>query len=153
MIYDLLKNRTIYQNAHKGLDLGLAFLADTDFSKLEDGRYDIDGDRVFANVMHYETKVENPTPEVHQAYIDIQYVIEGEELIGVAPLCEMEELAVDCPEGGDIWLYRGKTQPLTLGRGRFLAVWPEDAHAPGIAPDGKPAPARKCVVKVLVDMD
>lgn len=151
MIYDTLAHRAAYAGAHPGLDLGLKFLAETDFSQLEDGRYELDGERVFANVMRYETKPANDLPEAHRKYIDVQYLIEGEELIGVAPLEEME--GVDSQPGPDCWLYRGRTQKLTVTGDRFLAVWPQDAHAPGIAPDGRGAPARKCVVKVLVELD
>ena len=81
--------------------------------------------------------------------MDIQYVFEGRELIGVGPLEEMGDVAEARPEG-DIWLHRaGRLDYLTLEKGRFIALWPCDAHAPGIAA-GEPAPARKCVVKVLL---
>lgn len=151
MIYDTLDNREIYRNVHPGVAMGLDFLAATDFSKLEDGRYELDGDKVFANLMTYETRVANDLPEAHKDYIDIQFLVEGVELIGVAPLDEMD--GVDSQPGPDCWLYRGKTEKLTIGGGRFLAVWPKDAHAPGIDPAGVGAPARKCVVKVKVVMD
>lgn len=149
MIYDLLKNRDLYDGVHPGVAKGLRFLAETDLSSLPDGRYEIDGARVFANIMTYETKQANPTPEAHREYIDIQYPFEGEELIGVAPLKEMTDVAEARPEG-DIWLYHGPVEYVTIGRGRFIAVWPEDAHAPGVAPGGQPAAARKCVIKVHV---
>lgn len=149
MIYDTLENREIYRKVHPGVALGLDFLAGTDFSQLEDGRYELDGDRVFANLMRYETKPANELPEAHREYIDIQFLVEGRELIGVAPLDEME--GVDSQPGPDCWLYRGNSEKLTVTGRRFLAVWPEDAHAPGIDPDGVGAPARKCVVKVKVE--
>ena len=77
MIYDTLENREIYRKVHPGVALGLDFLAKTDFSKLEDGRYELDGDRVFANLMSYETKPANELPEAHREYIDIQFLVEG----------------------------------------------------------------------------
>ena len=77
------------------------------------------------------------------------YLIEGEELVGVGALERMTEVVEARPEG-DIWLHRGPVDYVTIGQGRFVAVWPGDAHAPGIATDGVPKPARKCVVKVLV---
>lgn len=150
MIYDLLTHIDQYDGIHPGVMQGLRFLRETDFSALADGRYELDGTNVFANVMSYNTKERNSTPESHRAYIDIQYVIEGEELIAVAPLEDMTGVAEAHPER-DLWLNNGSAEPLTLARGRFIALWPCDAHAPGIAPNGVPAPARKCVVKVSVE--
>lgn len=149
VICDTLDNIRLYDGLQPEVVRGLRYLAETDFSRLPDGRQDIDGDSVFANLLRYETKEANDTPEAHRAYIDIQYLIEGEELVGVAPLSAMTDVAEAHPER-DLWLYHGPTQPLTIGRGRFLVLWPDDAHAPGIAVDGRPAPCRKCVVKVRV---
>ena len=149
MIYDTLDNIHLYEGVQPGVVRGLRYLAETDFSKVPDGRQEIDGDDVFANVMSYETKVVNDTPEAHREYIDIQFLITGEELVGVGPLGEMTDEAEAHPER-DLWLYHGPTQPLTIGKGRFLVLWPSDAHAPCIAVDGKPAAARKCCVKVRV---
>lgn len=150
MIYDILENRALYDTVHPGVARGLRYLAETDFSKLPDGRQEIDGDRVFANLQSYETKPVNETPEGHKEYIDIQYLISGVELVGVAPLNTMTDVAEAHPER-DLWLYHGSSEPLTIGNGRFLALWPGDAHAPCIAVDGIPAAARKCVVKVRVN--
>lgn len=149
MIYDILKNNHLYAGLQPGIVRGLAYLAETDFSKLADGRHEIDGDDVFASLQSYTTKTANDTPEAHREYIDIQYLIEGEELVGVAPLGDMTDVAEAHPER-DLWLYHGPTETLTIGKGRYLVLWPGDAHAPCIAVDGKPMPCRKCVVKVRV---
>lgn len=149
MIYDTLEHIHLYDGLQPEVVLGLRYLAETDFSALPDGRQNIDGDNIFANLMRYDTKETNDLPEAHQAYIDIQYLIEGEELVKVAPLAQMGGVAEAHPER-DLWLYHGPAQPLTIGKGRFLVLWPGDAHAPGIAASGVPAPVRKCVVKVRV---
>lgn len=88
-------------------------------------------------------------PEAHRKYIDIQYLIEGEELIGVAPLASMERVAEAAPER-DIWFYEGETAKLPLSGGRFAILFPQDAHAPCIAA-GECRPVRKVVVKVAVE--
>lgn len=85
MIYDTLENIHLYDGIQPGVVRGLRFLAETDFSKLADGRHEIDGDDVFANLMSYDSRAVNDTPEAHRAYIDIQYLISGVELVGVAP--------------------------------------------------------------------
>ena len=62
-------------------------------------------------------------------------------------------LQVEARPEGDIWFYRGPLSTILLSGRRFTALWPGDAHAPGIAVDRKPAPCRKCVVKVRVDWE
>lgn len=146
MIYDTLEHWAQYQQVHPGVAAGLRFLATTDLAALADGRYEIDGDRVFANVMGYTTKEDTPTPERHEKFADIFYLLEGEELVGVCPVEELGEVTMANPDG-DIWLHQGSTVRLPLGSGRFMVFFPGDGHAPGIAP-GAPAHARKCVVKV-----
>ena len=148
MIYDTLAHAGQYMGVHPILDKALTFLRSADFSSLPDGRQEIDGDNVFANVMSYTTLADNPTPENHKKYADVFYLLEGEEEVGVCPLEEVGELVDGRPEN-DIWLHRGQTVRVPLGGGRFLVLFPGDAHAPSIGPHG-PAPARKCVVKVRV---
>ena len=149
MIHDTLTHIFRYEGIHPGVLKGLQFLRDTDFSALPDGRVDIDGENVFANVMTVETKEANDTPEAHKKYIDIQYLISGREHIDVGPLEAMEEEVEARPEG-DIWFYHGKLDRITIGDGRYAVLFPGDAHAPCIAV-GAPETVRKVVVKVLAD--
>lgn len=148
MIYDTLAHAAQYKGLHPGLDKALDFLCTTDLAALPDGRQDIDGDAVFANIMSYTTLADNQTPENHKKYADVFYLLDGEEAVGVTPLEEVGELVKEYPER-DVWLHEGKTVRLPLGGGRFVVFFPGDAHAPSIGPNG-PAPARKCVVKVRV---
>ena len=148
MIYDTLAHNSRYEGIHPGVVRGLKFLAETDFSKLEDGRVEIDGDNLFANIMTVDTKPANHTPEAHRKYIDIEYLISGHESIGVGPLEEMDE--VEARPQNDIWFYHGNLVRVVIGNGRYTVHFPGDVHAPGIAV-GKPSQVRKCVVKVLAD--
>ena len=152
MIYDTLDHLEAYRGVHPGVMRGLELLRDTDFSQWEDGRHEIDGERLFILLQSYETKPENDTPEAHRKYIDIQYLLSGQEQMGVGPLEEMTEEVEARPEG-DIWFYHGPLSTILLSGHRFTALWPGDAHAPGIAVDRKPAPCRKCVVKVRADWE
>ena len=148
MIYGTIEHWQRYEGLSPALEKGLRFLAETDFDSVGPERIEIDGDEVFASVQSYETKPDNDTPEAHRKYADIQYLIDGEEYIGVAPLETMTE-EVEAHSERDIWLYHGSTDRVRIGNGRFAVLFPEDAHAPCIAVD-QPAPARKCVVKVRV---
>lgn len=148
MIYDSLKHLEAYQGIHPGVLRGLELIRNTDFSGMEDGRHEIDKDNLFIMLQSYETKPKNDTPEAHKKYIDIQYLISGEEKIGVGPLEEMAEETEAHPER-DIWFYHGPCSEILLSGDKFVVLWPGDAHAPCIAVDA-PAPCRKCIVKVRV---
>ena len=148
MIFDSLNHIEAYKGIHPGVYKGLCLLRDTDFSKLEDQRYEVDGDDLFFFVQSYESNPSNDTPEAHRKYIDIQCVLSGGEIMGVAPLEEMTE-EVEARPDNDIWFYHGATDTVTLLPGRFAVLFPGDAHAPGVAVDA-PAPVRKVVVKVKV---
>lgn len=146
MIYGTLEHRDRYANLSPLIMRGLEFLKETDFEGLEPGRIEIDGDQIYALIQEYETKEENAMPEAHRQYADIQYLIEGEEYIGVAPLEEMSEEVEAHPER-DIWFYHGKTDLVKIGGEKYALLFPEDAHAPCIAVD-RPTRVKKCVVKV-----
>lgn len=130
MIYDTLEHAGQYRKLSGNLAKALDYLTGTELETVEAGRVEIDGERVFALFQSYETKPENDRPEAHRKYIDIQYLIEGEELIGVAPLASMERVAEAAPER-DIWFYEGETaklparrravcDPLSAGRARAV---------------------------------
>lgn len=110
---------------------------------------EIDGDKVYALFQRYETKPVNDSPEAHKKYIDLQYLIDGEEFIGVAPLSTMKKEVEARPEG-DIYFYEGETVKLPIGGGRFMVLFPEDAHAPCIAAGGS-KPVHKVVIKIAVE--
>jgi biofilm protein TabA len=60
-------------------------MRNTDFSQMAVGRYPIDGEQMFALVQSPMTQAwETGKAEFHSRYIDIQYLLEGEELIGYA---------------------------------------------------------------------
>nr|WP_326184682.1 YhcH/YjgK/YiaL family protein [uncultured Oscillibacter sp.] len=149
MLYGTLKHLDTYQGIHPGVMRGLELLRDTDFSKLADGRHDVDGDDLYFSLQSYETRPVNDMPESHKKYVDIQYLISGRERMGVAPLEDMTEVVEGHPER-DVWRHRGPTDTILVTGDRFVVFWPEDAHAPCIAVDG-PERCRKCVVKVRVN--
>ena len=75
------------------LQKALAYVAVTDFSKVENGEYEIDGRNVFARVNTYDTEPKaERRPEKHNDYIDVQFVARGEEAIWYTPLTD------DCVE-------------------------------------------------------
>lgn len=135
----------------EGFTRAFAFLRRPDLAALPDGRYAIDGDRVYAMVQRYETAAAaEPRFEAHRAYIDVQYMAAGAETIGWAP---RETVAVSEPYDGEKDACFGRApawSPVRLGAGELAVFWPEDAHAPRLAA-GSPAPVTKVVIKISVE--
>jgi len=147
MIFDSTAHIECYKSIHPAIYRGLKLLT-ADYSGAEDGKYQVDGDRLYYMLQSYETKPDNDTPEAHRRYIDIQCVLEGSEVIGVGALEEMTEIEAH-PER-DLFLHHGPLNRITLTPGKFVVLWPQDAHAAGIAA-GVPGACRKIVVKVRID--
>ncbi len=133
-------------------DKAFLFLKSHDLSALEIKRYDIDGDNLYAPVSEYLTKNEEDARyEVHQKYIDIQYVESGKEFIGIAPLSQRKDVLepYDGTKDIEFLTVTGGENRLATPE-RFFIFFPEDAHRPGLK-DGENSPVRKIVVKVKVD--
>lgn len=148
MIFDTLTNVDNYKGLGR-VYTALKFLSETDFSKTELGKYELDGDNIFYMVQSYDTDPTKTVSEAHKKYIDIQFMVEGEEIIGVADISSEKELT-EAKEENDVWFYNCKTEPLTLSAGKYMVLYPNDLHCPGVATNGKALTCRKVVVKVKV---
>lgn len=147
MIADTLNNLGRYYGLHKNLDLLIEKMAGFDFESMPDGRHEVDGERVFLNIMHTQLG-QGGTWEAHQNYIDLQLVLEHEETIAWAPRDNIADFSGYNPEK-DI-MQSADPQPgsrTLLKKGMFGIYFPEDAHQPGIG-QGK---GRKAVFKIKVE--
>ncbi len=149
MIFDTINNIENYKglgNVYKALE----FLKSTDFKAMELGRYELEGDDIFYMVQEYTTDPQKTVSEAHKKYIDIQFMVEGEELIGVAPIdCEKQE--TEALPQNDVWFYQCKTEAITLIENSFMVLYPNDLHCPGVATRGTEIKCRKVVVKVKAE--
>ena len=131
MILDRLENINYYKNLDENLTLGLEYLRDTDFSKLEMGKYEIKGDEVFAILQSYDTKEEVDCKlEAHKKYVDIQYMVSGNEIMGVVPFAN-QKITKDLPDN-DVTFFEGKGEHVLVNEGSFVVFFQTDVHAPGI---------------------
>jgi len=145
MIVDRIENAALYRGLGERIALALASLQ----TPREAGRYELDGDKVFALVQQYQSKpLSEGKWEAHRKYIDVQFVVSGAERIGWTPVDGLT-LTESYNEIKDIAFYKGDGDFVTVPAGTFVILFPEDAHMPGIAVDA-PAPVTKVVVKVRV---
>ena len=148
MVTDVIANAALYERLGEGIRRGLAFIARPDLGSLAAGRHDIDGDALFALVQDYPTKAETEGRwEAHRRYIDLQFVAAGIERIGVAPVGTLS--AGDYDETKDITWMTGSGDFVTMPAGRFMILWPSDAHMPGLTASVL-CRVRKVVVKIAV---
>ena len=128
-------------------DKAFVYLKETNLQTLNNGRHVIDGNNVYAIVTEAPSKDYDKTAfESHRKYIDLQYVITGEENMAKAPL---GSVTIDRPynENADISYYTGEGQLYTVPQNNFMLFFPSDAHRPNITPGGNKV-VKKIVVKI-----
>jgi len=147
MIIDKLENAHLYKNLGERISKSFDYIKTTDLKNLPAGKYPIDGENIFALVSEYKTKPEfEGKLEAHKKYIDVQYVISGEELMGYAPLGGQKVLE-PYKEENDIVFFSGDKSFTTVSAGMFVIFFPEDVHMPGIS-TRKISEVKKLVIKV-----
>ncbi len=150
MIYDVFENAGLYFDKSQRLMKAISFAVDFDNTK-PDGKYEIEGDAIFAIVMTYDTKIVNELKfEAHKKYIDIQLLLDGVEYMDIS---QDKGLVVDTPYSrqNDVVLF---DQPkhsasVLLKPGNFAIVYPDDIHRPGRMVE-QAGQVRKMVIKVRV---
>lgn len=126
------------------------FLHRDGLGELPEGWIELEGG-VRASVQHYTTMQAGTLDfETHEEYFDVQYLIEGEEIVGVV---SREGLTVKMPydTANDITFYDEPVHSgaVLLRSGDYVVLAPEDAHKPRCAA-GEPMAVKKIVVKVPV---
>lgn len=151
MLTTSLKLADTYDYLEEKFKKAYDFLRNTDLKALPLGRMDIDGDELFANVQEYTTM--DPASckfEAHNAYFDIQYMVEGKELFGYV---KRDGLVEEAPfdEVNDMVLFHEPEMAgfILLEEGDCAVVPPEDAHKPRCMA-GEAQKVRKIVLKVRV---
>jgi biofilm protein TabA len=132
----------------RGLEPAFEYLSRLDPAKITPGRAPVLGDEVFAMISRYTTKApEDLRFEAHRKYIDVQYLVSGEETIGFVP--EIAGLSVVEPYDADkdieFYAAPARYSRWTLKAGRFVILRPGQAHMPGCHLGGS-----HDVVKVVV---
>lgn len=146
MIIDKIENSVLYENLHPRFIKAFSYLNNTDFSQIADGKYEIDGEDIFAMIQQYNTKdKETAKLEGHQQYIDIQYIHSGVELVGVAPL--NKQILISNEPEKDLTFYEGTASFMKLEKEMFAIFFPHDLHMPGIK-SNESTIVKKVVVKV-----
>lgn len=150
MILDKLSNARRYYCLGPKFEKAFQYLTTTDFTALAKGKYEIDGTDIFAIVNEYETiDVAGEQMESHKKYIDIQYMVNGEEQIG-HDFLEQQTPSKAYDEEKDYMLFAEKPSFFTrLAAGSFAIFFPTDLHMPNLKVEAS-IPVKKIVIKVSV---
>ena len=127
---------------------GLEWLSQTDISSLTDGKHEIPGTNLVADIQTYTTKpAEECRLESHREHFDIQYIAEGREFFAVCP-SEGLPLIEAHPERDTFFHAKPETYGcVLLNTDDFIIVAPGEAHMAKCAVNG-PEKVRKVVIKV-----
>lgn len=147
MILDTLNNAAKYAGLKAGCSEAFGFLDQPGLADLPDGKYEISGDLVYAIVDRTQGRaLSEGKLEGHRKYLDIQFVISGEESMGWSPANRLTA-ATDYDDERDLQFFDGEPESLVrVPPGSFAVFLPTDAHLPLIGE----GPIHKVVVKVAV---
>ena len=151
MILDRIDNTRLYIGLHAGFDKAFDILTDKTLSRKEDGKYAVDNDKIYYTIQRYTTKPLNEgNLEAHRKYIDIQFLLEGQELLGYAPLKGLTTAEEYNPQK-DIAFFNTPREitKVILEPGLFCILFPDDAHLPCRQLAG-PTEVRKVVIKIQI---
>jgi YhcH/YjgK/YiaL family protein len=150
MVIDTLENAALYYNLGPKFVRAFRYLSDTDFSQVAKGKYEIDGTNVIAIVNEYDTvPASGEQMEAHKKYIDVQYIVSGEELIG-HDLLQGQTPSKVYDEASDYWLFGEAPSFFSkMEQGMFAIFFPTDLHMPNIRVN-EATPVKKVVMKVSV---
>lgn len=150
MIKDSVEHSDLYSSLSDGISQALGYLKTVDAADFKAETVEISGKDVFAMHQLYTTVPEvGRLYESHRAYIDVQFVLEGSEIIRVADMRGLSAtMAYDSEK--DVILYElGGGTDVKLEAGDFVILYPHDAHVPTLQ-SGSPADVKKIVLKVRV---
>lgn len=149
MIIDSLEQSGKYLQVHPLFEQAFAYISKTDLSAIEVGKYDIaDGLKAIVSDKKGMTQAESCAKfECHNAHIDIQICIRGNETLGWKPrvTCKNEREPYNAEK--DVMFYTDAPDMFfQLTDNQFAVFFPEDVHAPMIG-EGE---IKKMVIKVKI---
>lgn len=133
MIIDSVKSFERYRDFHKGFDKVYDFLKKNDLGKLAEGKYPIVENEIWCSIQTSDGRDVDPMPqmEVHDSFIDIHILLEGEETIGFKDRAKCNTDSAKYDEAKDVALFDELPDAyVSPGVGNFVVCFPTDGHTP-----------------------
>lgn len=156
MFFGNIKNlEKHFDSCDEAIKKALIYLRDHDFKTMADGKYEIDGDKIYAKLQRYMTRpVEECHPEAHRRYVDVQFMVDGREELGWCAFSPDLRQRVSYDNRDDVEFFEQLVpeSSIVLNPGDFAVLYPSDVHRPQVAIDSISKAVTKVVVKVAVDL-
>lgn len=154
MVIDRLDHAAQYYALGKGIETALRwFAAYADDGSALPARTVLDGEKIFVNGVNYTSEA-NPQGqlEAHRKYIDVMYVVEGEERFFYKPIAEVSRVTMpyDAEKECQLAEINADAAQHRFSTGHFLIFFPQDGHLAAQIWD-KPCKVRKFIAKVAVE--
>lgn len=149
MIVDNIKNIDIYEFKNQNLIKAFEYIRSKKFEDKLTGKVEIDGEDLYAIISEYRPKLQNDVFwEAHKKYIDVQYIIKGEELIGYTSTNDLD-IVKPYDSKGDVVLGKADGSYVKMKSDDFMVLFPDDAHKPGIISSDN-TQVKKLIIKVKI---
>lgn len=151
MIFSSIYAKDDVSRYPQAIQTAIAYLKSNDFLKMEPGVYEIQGKDIYAQVFDAETEAAaEKRPEVHEKFVDVQFLASGKERLGFTPDTGSYEVEERIDER-DLIFYKAVENEgfIEAVPGCYSIFFPQDVHRPACA-SGEPMKVRKVVVKVSV---
>lgn len=149
MIFGNIQNLGEYPFLEEQIKECFNYAKEHDLMSYEKGSHEIDGDRLFVNVVEYTTTTaEERFWEAHRQYLDLHLMLRGTEQIDLNFIQNMD--VKDFVEKDDFLPMDGeKNSSVILRDGDFLICYPSDGHRTAVAVDG-PETIKKAIFKIRI---
>lgn len=133
MIFGSIKNLQEYSALEEHIKKCITYASENDLLSFEKGRYEIDGDYLFVNIVEYTTtQAESCFWEAHKKYLDIHLMLRGQEQIDLNFIQNMS--VKEYVEDSDFLSMDGeKNSSVVLKAGDYLICYPGDGHRTAVA--------------------
>lgn len=149
MVYGNVSQLSDYDFLTPAVKECFTYLKGHDLMSYEKGRHEIDGERLFVNVVEYTTTTwENRFWEAHRDYLDIHVMLNGSEQIDINFIENMEQKPF-VPKDDFLPMDGEKSGHIVLEQGDFLICYPHDAHRTAVQVK-EPQAIKKAIFKVRI---
>lgn len=152
MILTTKENLQAYASLNPYFEKAFAALKEVAAEEFVKGRHPVDGADIYINAAQYQTHpAEGAKAEAHRIYIDVMWMISGNEQIGVVPVEDLTDITKEYAEAGDALLANlpETYTALRMTPDSVCILFPEDGHAPGLIADEQ-GEVKKLICKVRV---
>ncbi|MCL1972695.1 MAG: YhcH/YjgK/YiaL family protein [Endomicrobia bacterium] len=148
MITDKINNSEFYIKHFPSLSEAFGFISSNE-GKFREGKHIINDDMYAVVEKSFPKPREEQKLEVHKKYVDLQYIIEGSDIIGWKSLSECADIFKKYEDSKDIAFFNEAPDfNIVLTAGSFALFFPDDAHSPLSGSES----VLKCIIKIKTEL-